>query len=158
MATTEAAVAIGTRLQLCTAPLYESWLSTKSTSAMLSGKRGRYVRPGARQDFAAASVAAHLEQRDYMVTTYRGVHYRIAKSAPSREVCAEYIGKSHWFGGARGSARAYARAESRRPKCCEPMQDLLLLRILRSRLLRDLASTRGLWGLCVRLREDCYHG
>jgi TPP-dependent pyruvate/acetoin dehydrogenase alpha subunit len=81
MVTTEAAIAVGTCLQLCTAP------------QLLSGKVGGLYCPARGQEFAAASVAAHLEQRDYMVTTFRGVHDQIAKGAPLRESYAEYIGK-----------------------------------------------------------------
>lgn len=61
---------------------------------MMSGKfAGMYYSPRG-QEFAAASVAAHLRPADYVVTTYRGLHDQIAKGVPLRDLWAEYLGRS----------------------------------------------------------------
>ncbi|MGZ3676561.1 MAG: hypothetical protein ACXVCO_19835 [Ktedonobacterales bacterium] len=51
----------------------------KYRSSMLSGKVGGMYYSPRGQAFAAVSAAAHLEPRDYVVTTYRGLHDQIAK-------------------------------------------------------------------------------
>lgn len=96
MTTTEPAIAADTRVQLyCTAVRILAFDEKKYRSAMLSGKvGGMYYSARGGQEFAAASVAAHLEPSDYMVTTYRGVHDQIAKGAPLRELWAEHMAKS----------------------------------------------------------------
>lgn len=93
MTTTEAAIAVGTRVHLYRTAVRILAFDETYRSAMLSGKVGGMYYPARGQEFAAASVAAHLEQRDYVVTTYRGVHDQIAKGAPLRELWAEYMGK-----------------------------------------------------------------
>lgn len=61
---------------------------------MMSGKfAGMYYSPRG-QEFAAASVAAHLRPTDYVVTTYRGLHDQIAKGVPLRDLWAEYLGRA----------------------------------------------------------------
>lgn len=63
-------------------------------SQMMSGKfAGMYYSPRG-QEFAAASVAAHLNPTDYVVTTYRGLHDQIAKGVPLRDLWAEYLGRA----------------------------------------------------------------
>ncbi len=63
-------------------------------SQMMSGKfAGMYYSPRG-QEFAAASVAAHLTPADYVITTYRGLHDQIAKGVPLRELWAEYLGRA----------------------------------------------------------------
>lgn len=63
-------------------------------SQMMSGKfAGMYYSPRG-QEFAAASVAAHLRPTDYVVTTYRGLHDQIAKGVPLRDLWAEYLGRA----------------------------------------------------------------
>jgi acetoin:2,6-dichlorophenolindophenol oxidoreductase subunit alpha len=63
-------------------------------SQMMSGKfAGMYYSPRG-QEFAAASVAAHLRPSDYVVTTYRGLHDQIAKGVPLRDLWAEYLGRA----------------------------------------------------------------
>jgi acetoin:2,6-dichlorophenolindophenol oxidoreductase subunit alpha len=66
----------------------------KYRASMMSGKfAGMYYSPRG-QEFAAASVAAHLRIDDYVVTTYRGLHDQIAKGVPLRELWAEYLGRA----------------------------------------------------------------
>jgi pyruvate dehydrogenase E1 component alpha subunit len=61
---------------------------------MMAGKfAGMYYSPRG-QEFAAASVAAHLQPTDYVVTTYRGLHDQIAKGVPLRDLWAEYLGRA----------------------------------------------------------------
>lgn len=61
---------------------------------MMSGKfAGMYYSPRG-QEFAAASVAAHLRRTDFVVTTYRGLHDQIAKGVPLRDLWAEYLGRA----------------------------------------------------------------
>jgi pyruvate dehydrogenase E1 component alpha subunit len=63
-------------------------------ASMMSGKfAGMYYSPRG-QEFAAASVAAHLKPTDYVVTTYRGLHDQIAKGVPLRDLWAEYLGRA----------------------------------------------------------------
>lgn len=62
--------------------------------SMLSGKAGGMYYSPRGQEFAAASVAAHLQPQDYVVTTYRGLHDQIAKGVPLRELWAEYLGRA----------------------------------------------------------------
>lgn len=63
-------------------------------ASMMSGKfAGMYYSPRG-QEFAAASVAAHLQPTDYVVTTYRGLHDQIAKGVPLRDLWAEYLGRA----------------------------------------------------------------
>jgi len=63
-------------------------------ASMMSGKfAGMYYSPRG-QEFAAASVAAHLRPADYVVTTYRGLHDQIAKGVPLRVLWAEYLGRA----------------------------------------------------------------
>ncbi|MCK0516706.1 thiamine pyrophosphate-dependent dehydrogenase E1 component subunit alpha [Williamsia sp. DF01-3] len=66
----------------------------KYRSLMLSGEiSGMYYSPRG-QEFAAASVAAHLRADDYVVTTYRGLHDQVAKGIPLRDLWAEYLGRA----------------------------------------------------------------
>lgn len=66
----------------------------KYRSLMLSGAiSGMYYSPRG-QEFAAASVAAHLYPADYVVTTYRGLHDQLAKGIPMRDLWAEYLGRA----------------------------------------------------------------
>ncbi len=45
------------------------------------------------QEAIAAALSMVLNQDDYMVTTYRGIHDIIAKGTPMREVMAELFGR-----------------------------------------------------------------
>src|SRR6478735_3589993 len=63
-------------------------------ASMMAGKfAGMYYSPRG-QEFAAASVAAHLRPTDYVVTTYRGLHDQVAKGVPLRDLWAEYLGRA----------------------------------------------------------------
>lgn len=45
------------------------------------------------QEVVAAATASSLRPKDYVVTTYRGIHDQIAKGVPLRLLFAEYFGK-----------------------------------------------------------------
>lgn len=94
MTTTKPSIAVDTRVQLYRAAVRILAFDEKYRSSMLSGKVGGMYYSARGQEFAAASVAVHLTQRDYMVTNYRGVHDQIAKGVPLRELWAEYMGKA----------------------------------------------------------------
>lgn len=74
----------------------------KYRSLMMSGKIGGMYYSPRGQEFAAASVAAHLRRDDYVVTTYRGLHDQIAKGVPLRDLWAEYLGKAAGTCGGKG--------------------------------------------------------
>ncbi|CAJ61683.1 MULTISPECIES: thiamine pyrophosphate-dependent dehydrogenase E1 component subunit alpha [Frankia] len=74
----------------------------KYRSLMTSGAIGGMYYSPRGQEFAAASVAAHLRRDDYVVTTYRGLHDQIAKGVPLRELWAEYLGKAAGTCGGKG--------------------------------------------------------
>lgn len=97
MTTTEPVIAVDTRVQLYRTAARILAFDEKYRSSMLGGQAGGMYYPARGQEFAAASVAAHLGQRDYVVTTYRGVHDQIAKGVPLRELWAEYMGKAAGF-------------------------------------------------------------
>ncbi|MDR3417282.1 MAG: thiamine pyrophosphate-dependent dehydrogenase E1 component subunit alpha [Nevskia sp.] len=46
------------------------------------------------QEILAAAMGVHLEARDYLVTTYRGIHDQLAKGIPLRPLFAEYYAKA----------------------------------------------------------------
>jgi acetoin:2,6-dichlorophenolindophenol oxidoreductase subunit alpha len=46
------------------------------------------------QEVLAAAMGVHLEARDYLVTTYRGIHDQLAKGIPLRPLFAEYYAKA----------------------------------------------------------------
>ncbi|AXQ30675.1 thiamine pyrophosphate-dependent dehydrogenase E1 component subunit alpha [Solimonas sp. K1W22B-7] len=46
------------------------------------------------QEILAAAMGVHLNARDYLVTTYRGIHDQLAKGIPLRSLFAEYYGKA----------------------------------------------------------------
>lgn len=46
------------------------------------------------QEVASAAMMAALNQDDYLVTIYRGIHDQLAKGIPSRELWAEFAGKA----------------------------------------------------------------
>jgi TPP-dependent pyruvate/acetoin dehydrogenase alpha subunit len=94
MTTTESAIAVETRISLYRTAVRILAFDEKYRSSMLSGKIGGMYYSPRGQEFAAASVAAHLGQQDYVVTTYRGVHDQIAKGMPMRELWAEYLGRA----------------------------------------------------------------
>lgn len=94
MTTTEPSIAVDIRVQLYRTAVRILAFDEKYRSSMLSGKAGGMYYPARGQEFAAASVAVHLGQTDYVVTTYRGVHDQIAKGVPLRELWAEYLGKA----------------------------------------------------------------
>lgn len=73
---------------------------------MLRGQLGGVCYSARGQEFAAASVATRLERRDYLVSTYSGVHDQIAERAPLREFWGRVPRQSQWFVRARGPARA----------------------------------------------------
>ncbi|EIV92355.1 thiamine pyrophosphate-dependent dehydrogenase E1 component subunit alpha [Frankia sp. QA3] len=74
----------------------------KYRSLMTSGAIGGMYYSPRGQEFAAASVAAHLRRDDYVVTTYRGLHDQIAKGVPLRPLWAEYLGKAAGTCGGKG--------------------------------------------------------
>jgi len=45
------------------------------------------------QEILSAAMMAALNQDDYLVTTYRGIHDQLAKGIPPRELWAEFAGK-----------------------------------------------------------------
>ncbi|MGX9787789.1 thiamine pyrophosphate-dependent dehydrogenase E1 component subunit alpha [Mycobacterium sp. MMS18-G62] len=94
MTTTESSITADTRVQLYRSAFRILAFDEKYRSSMLAGKVGGMYYSPRGQEFAAASVAAHLGQKDYVVTTYRGVHDQIAKGVPLRELWAEYLGKA----------------------------------------------------------------
>jgi TPP-dependent pyruvate/acetoin dehydrogenase alpha subunit len=63
-----------------------SLLSSGRMAAVYYSPRG--------QEILAAAMGVHLEDTDYIVTTYRGVHDQLAKGMPLRQLCAEYYGKA----------------------------------------------------------------
>lgn len=146
MATTEAAVTVGTGCY-CVPHRSARRLRTKSTGQrILSGERGGTYYPARRRKFAATSVAAHLEQRDYLVAASRGVHNEITNGAPLREEGADFIGRvttSDMLGarlvhapGLKAVVRSAAADDKR----------LLISHRLRLGLTSDLAST-FVWGV-----------
>jgi TPP-dependent pyruvate/acetoin dehydrogenase alpha subunit len=46
------------------------------------------------QEIVAAGLMAAVESRDYLVTTYRGLHDQLAKGIPARDLFAEFAGKA----------------------------------------------------------------
>ena len=94
MTTSELSIDLATRVALYrTAARIQAFDETYRAS-MMSGKfAGMYYSPRG-QEFAAASVAAHLQPTDYVVTTYRGLHDQIAKGVPLRDLWAEYLGRA----------------------------------------------------------------
>jgi len=46
------------------------------------------------QEVLAAAMGVHLESRDFLVTTYRGIHDQLAKGIPLRPLFAEYYAKA----------------------------------------------------------------
>lgn len=94
MTTTEVSINIETMVGLYRTAARIMAFDEKYRSSMMSGKfAGMYYSPRG-QEFAAASVAAHLRADDYVVTTYRGLHDQIAKGVPLRELWAEYLGRA----------------------------------------------------------------
>lgn len=94
MTTTEVNIDVDTRVGLYRTAARILAFDEKYRSSMMSGKfAGMYYSPRG-QEFAAASVAAHLRPDDYVVTTYRGLHDQIAKGVPLRELWAEYLGRA----------------------------------------------------------------
>lgn len=94
MNTTESSVARDTRVGLYRTAVRIQAFDEKYRASMMSGKvAGIYYSPRG-QEFAAASVAAHLRSDDYVVTTYRGLHDQIAKGVPLRQLWAEYLGRA----------------------------------------------------------------
>lgn len=63
-----------------------SLLSSGRLAAVFYSPRG--------QEIVSAATAVHLTPRDYLVTTYRGVHDQLAKGMPLKLLCAEYYGKA----------------------------------------------------------------
>ena len=45
------------------------------------------------QEIVAAAMAVNLNLKDYVVTTYRGMHDQVAKGVPLKELWAEYAGR-----------------------------------------------------------------
>jgi acetoin:2,6-dichlorophenolindophenol oxidoreductase subunit alpha len=94
MTTTEVNIDVDTRVALYRTAARILTFDEKYRASMMSGKfAGMYYSPRG-QEFAAASVAAHLRPDDYVVTTYRGLHDQIAKGVPLRELWAEYLGRA----------------------------------------------------------------
>jgi acetoin:2,6-dichlorophenolindophenol oxidoreductase subunit alpha len=92
--TTESSVGAETRIRLYRTAARILAFDEKYRSLMHGGEiGGTYYSPRG-QEFAAACVADHLCRRDYVVTTYRGVHDQIAKGVPLRDLWAEHLGKA----------------------------------------------------------------
>jgi len=67
----------------------------KFRSLILSGElQILYYSPRGQEILSAALMAA-LNQDDYLVTTYRGMHDQIAKGIPTRDLWAEFAGKGN---------------------------------------------------------------
>ncbi|UNU43722.1 thiamine pyrophosphate-dependent dehydrogenase E1 component subunit alpha [Sphingopyxis sp. YF1] len=47
------------------------------------------------QEILAAALMAALQQDDYLVTTYRGMHDQLAKGIPARDLWSEFAGKGN---------------------------------------------------------------
>ena len=63
-------------------------------AAMQSGKLGIRIYYSPRgQEIIPSALCNHLNDDDYMVTIYRGVHDQIAKGIPLNELWAEYAGR-----------------------------------------------------------------
>jgi pyruvate dehydrogenase E1 component alpha subunit len=102
MTTTEVNIGVDTRVGLYRTAARILAFDEKYRASMMSGKfAGMYYSPRG-QEFAAASVAAHLRADDYVVTTYRGLHDQIAKGVPLRELWAEYLGRAAGTCGGKG--------------------------------------------------------
>jgi 2-oxoisovalerate dehydrogenase E1 component len=54
------------------------------------------------QEAVAAGFAAALDEGDYLVTTYRGMHDQIAKGVPLRPLLAEMVGRAEGTGKGKG--------------------------------------------------------
>lgn len=94
MTTSEVGIDLATQTSLYRTAFRILAFDEKYRSSMLSGRAaGMYYSPRG-QEFAAASVAAHLTPADYVVTTYRGLHDQIAKGVPLRDLWAEYLGRA----------------------------------------------------------------
>jgi pyruvate dehydrogenase E1 component alpha subunit len=46
------------------------------------------------QEAISAAIGCAVENSDYLVTTYRGLHDHIAKGVPLRSLCAEFLGRA----------------------------------------------------------------
>jgi pyruvate dehydrogenase E1 component alpha subunit len=46
------------------------------------------------QEILAAAMGVNLQEKDYVVTMYRGIHDQLAKGIPLRQLFAEYYGKA----------------------------------------------------------------
>jgi TPP-dependent pyruvate/acetoin dehydrogenase alpha subunit len=62
-------------------------------SLLTAGKLRAAYYPVRGQEVVAGATMAALNDDDYLVTTYRGVHDQLAKGIPSKELWAEYTGK-----------------------------------------------------------------
>ena len=94
MTTSELSVDLDTQVALYRTAFRILAFDEKYRASMMSGKfAGMYYSPRG-QEFAAASVSAHLSASDYVVTTYRGLHDQIAKGIPLRVLWAEYLGRA----------------------------------------------------------------
>ena len=61
---------------------------------LMSGQVAVFYHSPRGQEVVAAGMAAHLDDSDYLVATYRGMHDVYAKGMPLRAIWAEWLGKS----------------------------------------------------------------
>lgn len=59
-----------------------------------AGRLALAMHPPTGQEMIAAAMGLHLEQSDYLVTIYRGLHDQLAKGMPLELVVGEYFGRA----------------------------------------------------------------
>jgi len=67
---------------------------TKFRQLISTGALAIVFYPVRGQEVVSAAMMTAINQDDYLVTIYRGLHDQIAKGVPLRELWAEYAGKS----------------------------------------------------------------